>query len=98
MKTWKSFQVTPWLKNDKSSRLKGENTKEFTKCTHQICEQFKILRDCSDCALFCDALYAYEKVHCFLSFVIIDDYETENVFLGQHFSQVTTTGKKLGPG
>ena len=29
MKTWKSFQVTPWLKNDKYSRQKDENTKEL---------------------------------------------------------------------
>ena len=29
---------------------------------------------------FCEALYKFEMVSCFLSFTILDDFETANVF------------------
>ena len=83
LKSWKSFQITPWLNNDGCSKLRGEHTKEFTKYTHEICTTLKTLRNNRHCHAFCDALYAYEKIHCFISFVIIDDYITANAFLGE---------------
>lgn len=96
LKSWKSFQITPWLNNDKSSRLRGEHTKDFTKSTHQICEKISSLRDSSDSCSFCEALYAYERVHCFLSFVIIDDFETANAFLGGPVFTQNDNRKNIG--
>ena len=90
LKTWKAFQVTPWLNNESNAKLCGEHTKDFTRCTHKICEKLKSLQESSECDTLCKALYAYEKVHCFISFVIIDDYITANAFFGRSlFSEET---------
>ena len=80
LKTWKAFQVTPCLNNESDPNLCGEHTKEFTKHTHKICEKLKTLQESSECKHLCNALYAYEKVHCFLLFMIIDDHVTANEF------------------
>ena len=95
LKTWRSFQVTPWLNNDGTSKLRGEHTKEFTRNTHLICEKLKTLVQSKACDDFCNALYSYEKVHCFLNFVIIDDYETANAFLGGSPVFTVETEKKI---
>ena len=94
LKTWKAFQVTPWLNNESNSKLCGEHTKEFTKHTHQICEKLKTLQESSECEHLCNALYAYEKVHCFLLFIITDDHVTANAFLAILFFQKKRTNKK----
>ena len=61
-----------------------------------MCKQLKILRNCSDCVLFCYALHAYEKSHCFLSFVITDDYETANAFFGRSLFTGNNDRKEIG--
>ena len=45
------------------------------------------------CDDLCVALYAFEKIHCFLGFVIIDDYETANAFLNCSSFTVQTERK-----
>ena len=40
----------------------------------------------SECSNLCEALYAFEKVHAFLTLVIIDDYEVANAFLVKDYS------------
>ena len=87
--------MTPWLNNDGTSKLRGEHTKEFTRNTHLICEKLKTLVRSKACDDFCNALYSYEKVHCFLNFVIIDDYETANAFLGGSLVFTVETEKKI---
>ena len=82
LKTQKSFQVIPWLNNNPCAKLRGEHTKDFTKHTHKICKKIRLLRHNIETDTFCDALYTYKKVHCFMLFVIIDDYKTAYVFLG----------------
>ena len=97
LKTWKAFQITPWLNNDPQSKsLRGEHTKEFTKSTHKICEQLKKLRSNRECHNFCDALYAYEKINCFLSFIFIDDYKTANALFGHNIFTANTERKCIG--
>ena len=71
MKTWTSFEVKPWLNNETNLQLKGRNTKEFTRNTHLVCQKLKELIDDSACDNLIIALYAFEKIHCFLSFVLI---------------------------
>ena len=61
MKTWTSFEVKPWLNNETNSRLKGRNTKEFTRNTHLVCQKLKELIDDSACDNLIIALYAFEK-------------------------------------
>ena len=41
LKTWKAFQIVPWLNGESSSSkaIRGEHTKEFTKNTHKICKK-----------------------------------------------------------
>ena len=84
LKGFQSFHVTPWLNNESNSRLKGEHTKSLTKNTHRACSLLKSLLRSEKCDAFCDALYNFEKVSCFLSFTLIDDYETANVFLNNN--------------
>ena len=81
LKGFQSFHVTPWLNNESNSRLKGEHTKTFTKNTHRACSLLKSLLRSEKCDVFCDALYTFEKVSCFLSFTLIDDFDAANVFL-----------------
>ena len=96
LKTWKAFQISPWLNNDASSKLKHEHTKEFTKNTHVVCSKLKTLRDSSECDNLCIALYPYEKIHCFLLFVMIDNHETENAFLGSNLFTTETEQHVIG--
>ena len=48
------------------------------------------------CDNLCIALYAFEKIHCFLGFVIIDDYKTENSFLDCSNFTAQTNRKDIG--
>ena len=90
LKTWGCFHTKQWINNEKTSRLKGENTKEFTRKTGEICKKLKELLSNRDCDQLCVALYAFQKVHLFLTFSIIDDYETANAWLNTTiFSQET---------
>ena len=96
LKSWRNFQISSWLNNDGISRLKGEHTKDFTRSTHKLCQKLKTLVNSQVCNDFCEALYAYEKVHCFMSFVIIDDYETANAFLGRNEFSAQSEKQAIG--
>ena len=90
MSTWGAFEIKPWLNNETNSRLKGRNTKEFTRNTHTVCLELQELVNSSACENLCTALYAFEKINCFLTFVLIDNYETANSFLNTNeFNQET---------
>ena len=55
-----------------------------------------IITEQQTCDNFCNALYAYERVHCFMSFVIIDDYQTANEYLGEIVFAQDTDQKVIG--
>ena len=92
MKTWTSFEVTPWLNNETNLRLKGRNIKEFTRNTHLVCQILKELIDDCVCDKLTTALYAFEKIHCFLEFFLIDEWDT--AFLKNKHDFTATTNKK----
>ena len=49
----------------------------------------ELVRD-DKCDTFCDALYNFEKISCFLSLTTVDSYETANAFLNtQQFTSET---------
>ena len=96
LRTWSRFHVKPWLNNESNSRLKGENTKEFTRETHRICVQLKTLISNNACEDLCTALYAFEKIHCFLGFVVIDDYQTANAFLNSNMFTSQSNKQEIG--
>ena len=71
LQTWGRFHVKPWLNNESNSRQKGENTKEFTCETHQICIQLKTLINNEACEDFCTSIYVFEKINWFLGFFLL---------------------------
>ena len=94
MKTWTSFEVKLWWNNETNSRLKGRNT-IFTRNTHLVCQTLKELIDDHACDNLTTALYAFEKIHCILSFVLIDEWDTANVFLNKNDFTATTNKKEI---
>ena len=96
LKTWGSYEITPWLNDDSNTHLKGENTKEFTRNTHSICNKLKAMIQSSECSNLCEALYAFEKVHAFLTLVIIDDYEVANAFFSEGLFTRETPNTQIG--
>ena len=50
----------------------------------------------SECSNLCEALYAFEKVHAFLSLVIIDDFEVANAFFNEETFTCETPKDQIG--
>ena len=50
----------------------------------------------SECSNLCEALYAFGKVHAFLTLVIIDDYEVVNAFLNEELFTQETPKAQIG--
>ena len=73
------------------------DTQKSSPKTHiNFARDFKKLQNSNECDVFCTALYAYEKINCFLLFVVIDNYETVNQFLVINLFTAETEQRAIG--